>query len=112
MQLLPTAWSTFRVAIVEDLFVIDSCRGRGVGHALVEAAIKEASALGCAAMSLDTNERNQASQAVYRRLGFTCERARWAGGRQIQYDLRLGDAAPAAPTRKTEPHSPNRGGPG
>lgn len=89
MTIVATAWSATNVAVLDDLFVAESCRGRRIGRSLVEAAIREASALGCTAMSLDTNERNESSQAIYRGLGFTCERARWGDGRQIRYDLRL-----------------------
>lgn len=95
LHVLHTAWTDTSVAVLEDLFVAELCRGRGVGHALVEAAIREATALGCSSLSLDTNERNEASQKVYRRLGLTCERARWSGGRQIRYDLRLAQASAA-----------------
>ena len=36
---------------------------------------------------LETQEIS--SNMLYARLGFTCERARWNGGRQIRYDLHL-----------------------
>ncbi len=94
-----SAWSTSSAAVLEDLFVLEGFRECGVGRLLVEAATQEARAMGCSAISLDTNEGNEPSQKIYRRLGFSCERARWNGGRQIRYDLALDDGA--------EPNLPN-----
>jgi ribosomal protein S18 acetylase RimI-like enzyme len=85
-----SAWASGREAVIEDLYVMAEHRNRGVGRHLVEHAIRDAVQSACGSMSLDTNERNEASNALYRRLGFTCERARWKGGRQIRYDLKLG----------------------
>ena len=82
-------WAQGEAALLEDLFVVEAVRGRGVGRRLVEHAIQEARAAGCCAMSLDTNERNVASNALYRNLGFASERKRWDGGRQIRHDLLL-----------------------
>ncbi len=84
-------WAEGGAAVLEDLFVAESARGRGLGRRLVEHAIGEARSAGCEALSLDTNENNAASTAIYAALGFTCERARWDGGRQIRYDLRLAE---------------------
>lgn len=88
-RFLTTAWSSRPEALVEDLYVRADHRGRGIGRKLIEAVIAEAKAHGCGSMFLDTNERNEASSTLYRTLGFTCERARWNGGRQIRHDLRL-----------------------
>ena len=86
---LYSAWASGEEALLEDLYVSSDCRGRGVGRCLVEHAIREAKVRGCRTMSLDTNENNASSNALYRSLGFTCERTRWSGGRQIRYDLKL-----------------------
>ena len=82
-------WAQGDEALLEDLFVVEPARGRGVGRWLVEHVIGEARAAGSRAMSLDTNEGNAASNALYCSLGFSCERQRWAGGRQIRHDLKL-----------------------
>lgn len=89
-------WAEGGAAVLEDLFVAEPARGRGIGRRLVEHAVGEARKAGCEALSLDTNEHNAASTALYSGLGFTCERARWDGGRQIRYDLRLVDEPPVA----------------
>ncbi len=82
-------WVQGGEAVLEDLFVAAAARGRGVGRKLVEHAIDAACGAGCQALSLDTNERNTAANALYGSLGFTCERARWDGGRQVRHDLQL-----------------------
>ncbi len=87
-------WVEGGEAVLEDLFVVEAARGRGVGRQLVEHAINAARVAGCRAMSLDTNERNAASNALYGSLGFTSARARWEGGRQIRHDLPLVAASP------------------
>lgn len=89
-------WSGGGEAVLEDLFVAEAVRKRGLGRRLVEHAITEARSAGCSTLSLDTNERNVASTALYDGLGFTCERARWDGGRQIRFDLQLGDEQPVS----------------
>ena len=86
---LYSAWASGEEALLEDLYVQSDCRGLGVGRCLVEHAIRDAKERGCRTMSLDTNENNAASNALYRHLGFACERPRWSGGRQIRYDLKL-----------------------
>lgn len=82
-------WSGGGAAVLEDVFVVEAIRQSGFGKRLVQHAITEARAAGCETLSLDTNERNAASTALYRGLGFAAERPRWEGGRQIRYDLRL-----------------------
>ena len=94
LRLLESAWSSRKEAMFEDLFVDSGSRGLGIGKQLVEFAIRDAAEHGCGSMFLDTNERNESSNALYRRLGFTCERARWGGGRQIRYDLNIEPAKP------------------
>lgn len=84
-----STWAVGYEAVLDDLYVQPVYRGKGIGHSLVEHAIRDAVAYGCRAMHLDTNENNVASNALYARFGFTCERARWNGGRQIRYDLQL-----------------------
>ncbi|GAK52014.1 hypothetical protein U14_03260 [Candidatus Moduliflexus flocculans] len=84
-----STWAVGHEALLDDLYVKSEFRGHGIGRRLVEHAIRDAAAYGCRAMHLDTNEHNAASNALYARLGFTCERPRWNGGRQIRYDLKL-----------------------
>ena len=58
---------------LEDLYVEERARRRGVGEALVAAAIERAAARGCRRIDLDVNEDNAAARALYESLGFSSE---------------------------------------
>jgi GNAT superfamily N-acetyltransferase len=73
---------------LEDLFVRESARGRGMGRALAEAAIARARERGCRRIELDVNDANPAALALYEALGFSA----WveqAGGQNLLMRLRL-----------------------
>ena len=55
---------------MEDLFVRPEPQGRGLGRALVEAALQRARERGCLRVELDVDEDNRAARALYARLGF------------------------------------------
>jgi hypothetical protein len=62
-------------------------RGRRVGARLLDASIGRARTRGCRVLGLDTNERNEDALRLYRRAGFTAERSRWGGGRQLWLEV-------------------------
>ncbi|HVP31057.1 MAG TPA: GNAT family N-acetyltransferase [Myxococcota bacterium] len=78
-----SAWSGGIDAELEDVFVAAEARGLGVGERLLRFALERALARGCRIAGLATNERNAPALALYGRLGFRAERARWSGGRQL-----------------------------
>ncbi len=59
-----------RVLLLEDMVVEPAHRGRGVGLALIEAAIGFAAEQGCARITLLTDEDNASAQWFYGRAGF------------------------------------------
>ena len=65
------------IPFIIAMFVRPSARGRGIGAALVEAAVSEAAARGHRRLLLDVREANGTARALYRRMGFieTEERA-------------------------------------
>jgi ribosomal protein S18 acetylase RimI-like enzyme len=81
-------WASGTDATLEDLFVHPSARQGGLGRALVGMALQRAQARGCVSIALDTNEHNEASQRIYRSLGFQSHSPRW-GGNQLFYRLKL-----------------------
>ncbi len=56
---------------LEDLYVEEHARGRGLGAALVTFACERASARGAQRIELDTNEDNTGAIALYESLGFS-----------------------------------------
>ncbi len=55
--------------ILNDLFVLDSARGQGIGEELIQAAIKFAKGTGASSLSLETAQDNPAHK-LYERLGW------------------------------------------
>jgi GNAT superfamily N-acetyltransferase len=89
MHYFKSPWVSGYEAVLDDLFVCEANRSSGVGRKLVEQCIARAREDQVKTIHLDTNEKNTASNKLYEKLGFTASRARWAGGRQIRYDLSL-----------------------
>ena len=56
---------------LEDLFVDEGERGKGVGRALAEAALDRARARGALRIELDTDSDNEPAVALYESLGFS-----------------------------------------
>ena len=54
---------------LNDLFVLDSVRGKGLGELLINEAIKFAKSTGASSLSLETAQDNPA-QMLYERLGW------------------------------------------
>lgn len=79
-------WVPGLEAEISDLFVIHAARRQGVGLRLVEFTIIRATERGCSLVGLNTNERNEAAIALYKRSGFFCERTQWRGGRQLWFE--------------------------
>ena len=85
-------WTTGGEAYIEDLFVAQGSRRRGLGGRLVEEAVERARARGCSLVTLDTNERNSPAIALYESLGFSCgggPATELSGGRQLWLTRRL-----------------------
>lgn len=81
-------WTSSDDCWLEDLFVEDRARGRGVGRALVEAAFERARERGAARIELDTNEGNTTAVALYESLGFSASSK--AHGARAGRDLFMG----------------------
>jgi ribosomal protein S18 acetylase RimI-like enzyme len=88
-----SVWSAGIEALLEDLFVLPGARGREVGRALLRHALGRARERGARLLVLNTNERNEAAQALYRSEGLRPQAAKlWGGGREIRWAAELGDA--------------------
>jgi GNAT superfamily N-acetyltransferase len=65
-------WSTLsasRLAVMNDLFVAEAARGRGVAEALIEACRGRAARQGATSLEWQTAKDNLRAQAVYERVG-------------------------------------------
>ncbi|HWH93314.1 MAG TPA: GNAT family N-acetyltransferase [Baekduia sp.] len=83
-------WRAGGDCLVEDVFVTDAARGKGVARALLDLATERALARGCRRMELDVNEANMPALALYESFGFT------AGEPRDLYMRRHLDAGPDA----------------
>jgi GNAT superfamily N-acetyltransferase len=59
-----------RLWILNDLFVLPSARGRGIGHALLARAERHALDTGAARLTLSTGADNHGAQALYESQGW------------------------------------------
>jgi ribosomal protein S18 acetylase RimI-like enzyme len=64
-------WTESEECELEDLYIRDAARGRGLGRSLVSAAIEQARSRGCRRILVETNETNHPALALYRSHGFS-----------------------------------------
>jgi GNAT superfamily N-acetyltransferase len=70
MRFRPSLWSETLDCYLEELYVAPDRRGRGLGRAMMEAAMDLAREKGAAYMDLGTAETDTAARALYEKLGF------------------------------------------
>jgi ribosomal protein S18 acetylase RimI-like enzyme len=71
LRFRPSLWSESLDCYLEELYVVPDLRGRGLGQALMEAAIETARAEGAGYMDLGTAETDTAARGLYEKLGFS-----------------------------------------
>jgi ribosomal protein S18 acetylase RimI-like enzyme len=64
-------WMAAEDAWLEDLYVRDEDRRKGLGEALVAKAVERARERGCGRIELDVSESNRGAWALYERMGFS-----------------------------------------
>jgi ribosomal protein S18 acetylase RimI-like enzyme len=67
----PSLYSDGLECYLAELYVVPARRGRGMGRALMDAALHEARGRGADYMFLATSEDDVAARALYERCGFT-----------------------------------------
>ena len=72
-----------------ELYVVPQRRGRGIGRALMEAAIETARAEGATHMDLGTGEDDTAARALYESLGFSNREGKPDGPLNFFYEREL-----------------------
>ena len=88
-------WVSGLVVQLEDLFVVSSSRRQGIGLQLLHAAVARAAERSARFIWLNTNERNLDAVRLYAKAGFSSERQRWQGGRQLWLERALPGAQSA-----------------
>ncbi|MDP9312223.1 MAG: GNAT family N-acetyltransferase [Chloroflexota bacterium] len=66
-----STWQAGRYAYLEDFYLTEPARGRGVGTKLLDYALQRAESQGCESVVLDVRTANTAAQRLYTRFGFT-----------------------------------------
>jgi GNAT superfamily N-acetyltransferase len=69
----PNLYHALPVFLIEELVVHAGSRGKGLGRALLDTAIKIARGKGCAEISVSTESGNTSAQTLYRSAGLTDE---------------------------------------
>lgn len=65
-----TLWHAGPCAIIEELIVDEGARRKGIGRALIQAALDWARSQRCSEVEVSTDQNNVKAQAFYRQLGF------------------------------------------
>jgi ribosomal protein S18 acetylase RimI-like enzyme len=71
LRFRPAIWSSGLEAHLQELYVVPAHRGRGIGRALLEAAIEFARAHGAVGIDLNTGETDTAARSLYESMGFS-----------------------------------------
>lgn len=76
-------------AHIEELYVIPGRRGRGIGRALLEAAMEAAREAGATHIELTTGESDTEARGLYESSGFTNREGSEDGPRMLYYEREL-----------------------
>lgn len=89
MRFLSSIWSSAPSCYLEELYVAPALRGRGLGRALLEAAMDAAREAGADRIDLNTGEADTAARALYESAGFTNREGSEDGPRMLYYERDL-----------------------
>ena len=89
LRFRPSLMSGALDAYLEELYVAPARRGRGLGRALLEAAMEAARTQGATHMDLGTSEDDTAARALYESEGFTNREGRPDGPVMHFYEREL-----------------------
>lgn len=89
LRFRPSIWSEALECYLAELYVAPERRGRGLGRALMEEAIKLARAEGADHMDLGTSEDDIAARGLYESFGFSNREGRSDGPLNYYYEREL-----------------------
>ena len=98
LRLRAAIWSAGLECYLAELYVAPASRGRGLGRALMEAALSEARARGADTMDIGVDEPDLAARRLYESLGFSNRVDGADGPLMFVYERELddGEAGPGA----------------
>jgi len=89
LRFRPAIWSEALECYLAELYVVPAMRGRGLGRALMNAAIEFARERGADYMDLGTAETDVAARALYESLGFSNREGKPGGPVNYYYEREL-----------------------
>ena len=89
LRFRPAIWSSGLECYLAELYVAPARRGRGLGRALMEAAIREARDRGADTMEIGVDEPDIPARRLYESLGFTNRTGGADGPVMYVYELDL-----------------------
>jgi ribosomal protein S18 acetylase RimI-like enzyme len=85
----PWVWTDGLDAYLEELYVVPSQRGKGMGRALLQSVMEVARETGAAHLELTTGETDVAARALYESAGFTNREGGEDGPSMLYYERDL-----------------------
>ena len=89
LRMKPSLWSQAADAYLEELYVIPGQRGKGIGKALLQAAIDAAREAGADHFELTTGETDTEARGLYESFNLTNREGAPDGPRMLYYELDL-----------------------
>lgn len=89
LRIKPSLWSQAADAYLEELYVIPEQRGRGIGKALLQAAMDTARKAGADHFELTTGEDDKEARGLYESFNLTNREGGPNGPRMLYYELDL-----------------------
>jgi ribosomal protein S18 acetylase RimI-like enzyme len=89
LRFRPGIWSDALECYLAELYVVPAMRGRGLGRALMLAAIAHARERGADYMDLGTGQQDVAARALYESLGFSNREGKPDGPINYYYEREL-----------------------
>lgn len=86
LRFRPSVWTEQQEAYLQELYVVPSLRGKGIGEAVMKQVIATCRARDAAWIELNTGETDTAARGLYRKLGFTNEEGP-EGTAMLYYEL-------------------------
>jgi ribosomal protein S18 acetylase RimI-like enzyme len=89
LRMKPSLWSQAADAYLEELYVIPEQRGKGIGKALLTAAIDTAREAGADHFELTTGEDDKEARGLYESFNLTNREGAPDGPRMLYYEIDL-----------------------